>query len=141
MVLCDTREQTPWEPLPGVTMKRATLDAGDYTTEVIQGIAVIERKSVSDFAGSITRSRERLDDELRRLCDYRWRTVIVEGDIAEVWRVANVHPHSVVGSCASFFARSDCPVLFAGTRRLAARLAFGILRRWEERVRHEVEAA
>lgn len=137
IVFVDSREQTPFDPLPGVELRRATLDAGDYTTERLQGIAVIERKSVADFAGSITHGRERFDDEIRRLLAYRWRCIVVEGEIGEVWHAANVHPHSVLGSCASFMARSDCPVLFAGTRAAAARLAFGILRRWEERLQAE----
>jgi ERCC4-type nuclease len=137
LVIVDTREQMPFDLLPGVEMVRATLDAGDYTTVALQGIAVIERKSVADFASSITHERERFDDELRRLRGYRWRCIIVEGEIGEVWRAAAVHPHSVIGTCASFMARSDCPVLFAGTRAAAARLAFGILRRWEERLAAE----
>jgi DNA excision repair protein ERCC-4 len=136
-VLFDSREQIPWDPLPGVTMTKATLSEGDYTTARLQGVAVVERKSIHDFASSITWGRERLDDEVRRLRGYRWRCVIVEGEISEVWRVARIHPHAVLGTCASFYSRADCPVLFAGTRAGAARLAFGILRRWEERLAGE----
>ena len=136
-VIYDSREQTPWQPLPGVTMTKATLETGDYTSEILQGIGVIERKSVADFGSSITHGRERFDDEIRRLRDYRWRAIVVEGDIGQVWRIANVHPNSVIGSCASFLARSDLPVIFAGTRAAAARLAFGILRRWESRLASE----
>lgn len=137
VVLVDTREQMIAEFPTGVTVTRATLDAGDYTTELLQGIGVIERKSVSDFANSITHDRERFEDCIRRLRDYRWRCIVVEGDIGDVWRLWAIHPHSVVGTCASFWARSDCPVLFAGTRAAAGRLIAGILRRWEERVAAE----
>jgi ERCC4-type nuclease len=133
-VLFDSREQTPWEPLPGVTMTRATLDAGDYTTEALQGVAVLERKSIPDFASTITRDRERFEDELRRLRNYRWRSLIVEGDITEVYRVTVAHPHSILGTVASLTARWDCPVIFAGDRTSAARVGFGILRRWEQRL-------
>jgi len=107
---------------------------GDYTTEMLQGIAVIERKSISDFASSITHGRERFDDEVRRLMAYRWRAIVVEGEIGEVWRNHAVHPHSVIGSVASFFARADLPCLFAGTPAAGGRLIAGILRRWEERL-------
>jgi ERCC4-type nuclease len=137
VVYFDTREQTPIEPPPGVVVERVTMETGDYTTPVLQGIAAIERKSVSDFASSITHGRERFDDEVRRLLAYRWRAIVVEGEIAEVWRASAVHPHSVLGSVASFFARSDLPCLFAGTRPAAARLICGILRRWEERLATE----
>jgi len=135
--LWDQREKQPWDAIPGVVMRRVYLDAGDYTTEILQGRAVLERKSIEDFASSITHGRERFEDEIRRLRGYWRRAIIVEGEIGEVWRTAAVHPHSVIGSCASFLARSDCPVLFAGTRLAAARLAFGVLRRWEERLEAE----
>jgi ERCC4-type nuclease len=136
-VLYDSREQTPFEPLPGVTLTRVTLETGDYTTELLQGIAAVERKSVSDFASSITHGRERFDDEVRRLRAYRWRTVIVEGDVSDISRVSGVHPNSVIGTVASFQARSDLPCLFAGSRLAAARLTFGLLRRWQERLEFE----
>lgn len=136
-VLFDSREQTPWEALPGVVMQRVTMAEGDYTTEKLQGIAVIERKSVADFASSITHGRERFDDEIRRLHAYKWKAIIVEGNVDEVWRNHKIHVHAIIGSCASFMARADCPALFGGTRPAAARLAFGILRRWEERIAAE----
>ncbi len=141
VVLCDTREQTPIEPPAGVVLERVTMSEGDYTTPLLQGIAAIERKSVSDFASSISHGRERLDDEVRRLLAYRWRAIVIEGEIGEVWRTSAVHPHSVLGSVASFFARSDLPCLFAGTRPAAARLICGILRRWEERLAAESSGA
>jgi ERCC4-type nuclease len=141
VVCCDSREQTP-PPFPeGVTLERWTLETGDYTTPMLQPIAVIERKSVSDFASSITRDRERFDDEIRRMLAYRWRAIVVEGDLSEVYRSSAAHPHSILGSIASFFARADCPCLFAVNAHGAGRLISGILRRWEERVAAETEAA
>jgi len=140
-VLFDSREQAPWDPLPGVTMERATLDAGDYTTTGLQGRAVIERKSASDFASTITAGRERFEDELRRLRAYERKLVIVEGDLADVYRSTAAHPHSIIGTVASLTARWDCPVIFAGNRASALRLGFGILRRWEEVLGVQREAA
>lgn len=137
IVLYDTREQNPIEALPGVVMRRVTMETGDYTTEKLQAIGVLERKSVGDFSSSISHGRERFEDELRRLRTYRFRAIVVEGEIGDTWRNNGLHPHSVIGTCASFFARSDCPVLFGGSRAGAARLIFGILRRWQERLEEE----
>jgi ERCC4-type nuclease len=137
VVYCDSRERTP-PPFPaGVVLERVTMDAADYTTPVLQGIAVIERKSVSDFASSLTRDRERLDDEVRRLRGYRWKAIIVEGDLSQVYRVTAAHPNSVLGSIASFFARADLPCLFAVNAVGAGRLIAGILKRWQERFEAE----
>jgi ERCC4-type nuclease len=124
-----------------VTLERWTLETGDYTTPALQAIAVIERKSVGDFASSLTRDRERFDDEIRRMLAYRWRAIVVEGDLSEVYRVTAAHPHSVLGSIASLFARADCPCLFAVNPHGAGRLISGILRRWEERIASETETA
>jgi ERCC4-type nuclease len=139
IVICDTREQAIPPFPPGVVVERWTLDAADYTTPTLQGKAVIERKSISDFASSITHERDRFDDELRRLLAYRWKCIVVEGDLSEVYRASATHPHSILGSIASFFARSDCPTFFAVNPTGAGRLIVGILRRWEERVAAESE--
>jgi DNA excision repair protein ERCC-4 len=138
IILADTREQCV-PPFPeGVVIERVTMSEADYTTAALQGVAVIERKSISDFASSITHDRERFDDEVRRLLPYRWRCVVVEGEIGEVWRSSAVHAHAVIGSVASFYARFDLPCLFAGTPAGAGRLIAGILRRWEERLASEL---
>jgi ERCC4-type nuclease len=132
IILVDTREKVdlPWPE--GVTTERASMGEADYTTPKLQGRAVIERKSGEDFIGSIGSGRERLDDELRRLRDYARKCIVVESDILALYRMTQMHPHAILGTCASFWARSECPVLFAGNRAGAARLIAGILRRWEE---------
>jgi ERCC4-type nuclease len=134
LVYVDTREQSP-PPFPaGVTTERVTMSEGDYTTRALQGIAAVERKSVCDYASSTTRDRERLEDELRRLREYRWKAIVVEGEIGEVYRVTRAHPNSILGTVASLMARWDCPVLFAGNAAGAGRLIAGCLKRWEHRI-------
>ncbi len=110
------------------------MSEADYTSPKLQGIGVVERKSTSDFASSITHSRERFDDEVRRLKAYRWKCIIVEGSLHDVYRCTTAHPHSIIGSIASFYARADIPTIFAGNAAGAGRLIAGILRRWEERI-------
>jgi ERCC4-type nuclease len=137
VVLVDTREQTI-PPFPeGVTIERASMGEADYTSVALQGIAAIERKSLVDFASSISHQRERFDDVLRRLVPYRFKCIIVEGELSQLYRVTSMHPHSILGSIASFLARRDCPTLFVGNPAGAGRLIAGLLRRWEERVHAE----
>jgi ERCC4-type nuclease len=140
-ILADTREQVI-PPFPDVVaIERATLAEGDYTGALSQGIGVIERKSASDFCGSLSRDRERFDDEIRRLQPYRWKLVIVESDITQIYRISAMHPHSIIGSIASLTARWDVPVIFAGNAAGCGRLIAGIIRRWEERIAAERSAA
>jgi ERCC4-type nuclease len=136
-IFCDTREQTP-PPFPdGVVLERWTLSEGDYTSPALQGVAAIERKSLGDFASSISRERERLDDELRRFVPYRFKCIVVEGDLSQLYRVTSIHPNSILGSIASFYARRDCPTLFVSNPAGAGRLIAGLLRRWQERLEAE----
>ena len=140
VIYADTREQAV-PPFPaGVEVQRVTMSEADYTSPRLQGIGVIERKSISDFASSISHERERFDDEVRRLTGYRWKAIVIEGDLSAVYRAGRLHPHSVLGSIASFFARADLPCLFAVNAAGAGRLIAGILKRWEERLEAEAGA-
>jgi ERCC4-type nuclease len=137
IVLCDTREQTP-PPFPdGVVLERATLKEGDYTTLSLLDVARIERKSAGDFSSTLSWGRERFDREVDRLACFRWRCIVVEGELGAIYRIGRVHPHAILGSVASLYARHDCPTFFALNAAGAGRLIAGILRRWEERVAHE----
>jgi len=133
IVLADSREQVI-PPFPaGVEVQRATLGEGDYTTPALRTIAVIERKSATDFAATLSWHRERFDREVQRLQSYRWKCIVVEGHLDEVYRVTAMHPYSIIGSIASLYARWDTPTIFVGSAAGAGRLMAGLLRRWEER--------
>jgi ERCC4-type nuclease len=137
VVLGDTREQR-LPPFPdGVVLERETLHEGDYTTRRLLGIAVVERKSVSDFASTITHGRDRFDREVERLKPYRFKCIAVEGDLHEVYRTSLVHPHSVLGSIASFYARANLPTFFLVNATGVGRFIAGVLRRWEEELDRE----
>jgi DNA excision repair protein ERCC-4 len=135
IVVIDTREQLV-PPFPeGVEFERRTLPEGDYSTPALFDVARIERKSVADFGSTITWGRERFDREVQRLQAFRWKCIVVEGSLSDVYRdCAGVHPHAVLGTIASMLARHDVPVLFALNPTGCGRLMAGLLRRWEERV-------
>jgi len=155
IILVDTREQLI-PPFPeGVVVEMTTLHEGDYTTRALDGIAVVERKSESDFTSSLTWGRERFERELERLRTYRWKAIVIEGDLGrliERWQTDAVHagrpkrghgmhPYALVGSIASLLARWDCPALFVGSSVVSGRLIAGLLRRWQERLETENEKA
>lgn len=137
IVLADTREQMV-PPFPeGVVIERRMMKEGDYSTPALVDVARIERKSASDFASTITWGRERFDREVERLRAIRFKAVVVEADVHDVYRASAVHVHSVIGTIASLYARYDLPVLFIGNPAGAGRLIAGLLRRWEERIAAE----
>jgi ERCC4-type nuclease len=61
-IICDTREQKPLFP----KAPRQTLNVGDYTTIKLKGKFVIERKSLSDLYGTLTKGNTRFKYELFR---------------------------------------------------------------------------
>jgi ERCC4-type nuclease len=137
VVYADTREQRI-PPFPiGVQIERKMMSEGDYSSPALLDVARIERKSPGDFASTITWERDRFDRELARLLPFRWKCIVVESDLDEVFVGRRLHPHAVLGAMASLLARWDVPVLFAGSPEGAGRIMAGLLRRWEERVKSE----
>jgi ERCC4-type nuclease len=137
VILCDTREQSP-PPFPdGVVLERRTMPTADYTTEALLMIAVVERKSPADLAGTLSFGRERWDREVERMHAFRWKALVVEGSMSDVMHNRKLHPNSLIGSVASLAARHDVQVLFVPTPECAGRMIAGLLRRWQERLQAE----
>jgi DNA excision repair protein ERCC-4 len=121
-LIVDTREKTPWDFGPDIDTVRRKLDSGDYSVEGLEGRCVVERKSLSDFLGTLTTGRERFERELERLARMDRACIIVEavyGTIIEGTYRSTVRPQAVVGSIASFHARFGIPTIFAGNARNA----------------------
>lgn len=91
-ILVDTREQAPFlfedivDQATGnpiyVYQQQAGLRSGDYSILGMENQIAIERKSQSDFLGSITQGRERFQREIERLNEMEHASVVIEAD----WR-------------------------------------------------------
>lgn len=129
LILCDTREPWPhpWaKHLPDVQFVREGLETGDMALAGNPAI-VVERKTVSDFLGSITAGRERFENELKRSRYLDHFCIIVEGSLMDcVNDRGGLTLESLMGTVAAI-TRRWCPIHFAGTEGYAARLAFRIL--------------
>ena len=130
--LCDTREPWPhpwvdWLP-DGCGLERATIETGDWCVAGAKDGVVIERKTASDFLGTITAGRERWEKELRRArLDCRELVVVVEASFSVVnAKRGMMSEESLIGTVAGL-ARRGVPVIFAGSIEAAARIAFAAL--------------
>jgi ERCC4-type nuclease len=131
-ILCDTREPWPhpWaEWLPDhCTLARGTIETGDWCVAGAADGIVVERKTASDFLGTITSGRERFERELRRArLDCRELIIVVEASFSMVnAKRGEMSEESLIGTVASF-CRRGIPVLFASSQEMAARIAFAAL--------------
>ncbi len=132
-IAIDTREQKPL-PIPGhVAVEVKKLDAGDYALLGYEDRCVVERKSLSDFIGSITHGRERFARELVLLSKFEWAAIFVEASISDVWYrryFQQITPASVMGTIASISVKHRVPVFFVGPRAAAADLVERTLRQF-----------
>lgn len=130
VILIDTREQDPWsfpefigprENRRPIVVRRHGQSTGDYTTERLLGIAVLERKSPRDFMQTITYDRDRWDREVERFARYERVAIVVEGERGECADAApGVRWESVEGTIAGLDVRHGVPVHFKQGRAQAA---------------------
>lgn len=132
-IIVDTREQTPWtfEGQSGIQTVRKKLDSGDYSIAGLEQRVAIERKSLDDWIGTVTRDRARFYRELERLRAFEFRCVIIESSIAEIHsqRVAErISPAATMGFIAEVTIKQCVPVMLAGSRAEAQVLAGALLK-------------
>ena len=91
-IIIDTREQTPWHfPSFLASVSRGTLRTGDYALAGDEFYA-IERKSLDDFAATISSGWERFKRELDRMDLMDAKTIIVEASINDIINHDYNHP-------------------------------------------------
>lgn len=132
-LIVDTREQRPWWfPEELVELRRGTLVAGDYAIDG-DGFA-IERKSLSDFVGTVVAGWDRFLRELQRMPMLPARVIIVEAtlsDLTDREYPQGANPKFLLSRVAEL-TLSGVSVLFAGDAVRAAGMAYRIFKRRQE---------
>lgn len=122
--IVDTREQAPLDlERWGLSTIRGTLTHGDYSLAIpdLRKYIAIERKSLGDFVQCCTTERERFKRELLALRGYRFRFVVCEFELSQVWNGeyrSKANPQAVVSSLSSFMSL-DIPFIMAGNAEMA----------------------
>jgi ERCC4-type nuclease len=144
-IVVDTREQRPYEFEPAAArVTRAALPAGDYSVLGHETRVAIERKSLADFVATVIHARARFSHELAALSKYEFAAVVIEAaleDVLEHRYGALVKPASVWGAALSIQVDYGVPVVWAGTRPVAAKWVLDVLGRWHARRARTVERA
>lgn len=92
-IIFDSLEKKPyWEA--GRLCKRQRLNVGDYTTKELLGIYHIERKSLQDLYGTLTKGKIRFYNEILRAKRAGIKLdIVVEGSYADFYNKRWPHGH------------------------------------------------
>lgn len=128
LILIDTRERYPYRfsGTRAATQRRA-LPAGDYGVE-LEGevVAVVERKSLADLAGSAIDGS--LNYALAELATLSRAGVVVEDRYSGVYKLPHAPGAFVAEILATLQVRyPDVPIFFAETRQLAEQWTYRFL--------------
>lgn len=127
----DSREQNGWRSLFSRPCIVDTLPLGDYSVAGLEEHIAVERKSLQDLLGSLTQGRERFEAELKKARTLHRFYVIVEAPweallVPDFGKLSQATPVSIWGTAMAWSTRY-ATFLFAGERRIAAKLCEGLL--------------
>lgn len=147
-VVCDSREQAPYDFVgaacyAGTTVEQGTLSTGDYSLKGLEHLCAVERKGWQDWIMCLGRERSRFVKELERGRGLECFAVVVEGrfeDMAHHDYRGMLNAHSACQSLCAFMARLRVPVLFAGSRAGGQYATWSILRQYLQGKAHDLKA-
>ena len=86
IIVTDTREQTPLM-FTHLQSERAALQTGDYSVRGLEEVFAVERKSLPDLVGSLTRERGRFMREMHRLRGFQFARLLIIGSELDLARL------------------------------------------------------
>ena len=89
VIVTDTREQTPL-CFTHLRSERGTLDTGDYSVRGLEEVFAVERKSMADLVGSLTRERARFMREMHRLRGFQFARLLIVGTEVELMQLVSM---------------------------------------------------
>ncbi|CAM2070254.1 ERCC4 domain-containing protein [Sulfidibacter corallicola] len=121
-------------------MVRRALPAGDYSLAGHETEVAVERKSLADLLGTLTRGRRRFKAELKRLATYRFAAVVVEANFRDALTGnynSQLKPNALIGSVMSITLDHGIPVFWLGDRQAAVAFTEWYLARCHEILKRE----
>jgi ERCC4-type nuclease len=120
--LIDSREQKPY-CFAGSATETKALSTGDYSVEFLdqsyEDQIAIERKSLSDFIGSITQGRERFEKEMKRGKTLKLFFVVIEGSWDDIYTEnyrSRIPANSVINTILGWQVKYNVKFILAENR-------------------------
>src|SRR3990172_636805 len=138
-IIVDTREQQPYD-FSGHKVINQALAVGDYSLSGFEKDGcIVERKSLSDFIGSITTGREQFMSRLCRMAEYERSWLILEASASRIDRgqfsYSKVNPNSIFGTIYKIESEIGVSVILADTYRLGQAACLGLLYQYYQKKR------
>lgn len=128
-IVIDSREQKPYS-FNGTETVAGALTTGDYSVNGLQDNIAIERKTIDDLIGCLSKGRDRFERELFRGKSLDYFCLVVEADLKDIVNHAyrsEMLPKSVIQSLVAFSVRYKMPIWFCGNRQYGQRITESLL--------------
>ena len=138
-LIIDSREGLPYS-FPGHRTITQALAVGDYSLSGFEKDGcIVERKSLSDFIGSITTGRDQFMNRLHQMAEYERSWVILEASASRIDRgqfsYSKVNPNSIFGTIYKIESEIGVSVILADTYRLGQAACLGLLYQYYQKKR------
>jgi ERCC4-type nuclease len=106
----------------GVEQKK--LDVGDYAIAGLEDVVMIERKTLGDLWGTLSRTEnyKRFLREIERAKNHKLKYLVIEATLAQInsgYRYSKVKPANIHAKLISLQVKHGVHVIFAGRQDLA----------------------
>ena len=128
-ILIDSREQAAYS-FPGYKSVIRGLPIGDYSLLHCENEISIERKSIDDLMGSLTKGRERFEKELKKGEYLRYFALVIEASLTGIVNgryTSEMIPKSAVQSLLAWSVKYRLPIFFCESREYAERITLSLL--------------
>jgi len=133
VIVVDSREQLPYK-FKDYEVVMEGLKTGDYSIKGYQHEFAIERKSLSDWAHSITQDRVRVEKEIiRAKKELKYFAFIIETDLRSIWRAklfSKVSRNSLVNTALHWSIKYNIPFFFVSNRTQGKRAVIILSEAW-----------
>ena len=143
VIIRDTREQLSYSFNNKIPYIDKALKYGDYSIKGYESKISIERKSASDFYGTITQGRERFNRMLCRMKGLEFKGIVIECSEEELMTpeisYSNVNPNSVYGSIISFEIKHGVHIYYGDRKACQIKIINLFVRFWKIQKEKEKE--
>lgn len=143
-IIVDNKEKQPWNfSIHGLKQEKAHLPTGDYVIKGLEDVLVIERKkNTGELSLNLGKGKERFEDELIRMQDFKYRYLICEFSINDLndfpknsgipkylWKKLRMNGQVITDRLIDWCGSYDIELLFCNNKTEAEAKAAEIIKR------------